>query len=72
MRAYGLPRHMDVQYPDIRDIQMYGLASHVGKFPGKSGDYHPYLRSNHRAWVRRIWKKRERARQARELQKEME
>jgi hypothetical protein len=62
MRGYGLPRTKDLEYPDIDDIQTYGLASHVGQFPGKSGDYHGYLRPKSKARNRRIWKRKERLR----------
>jgi hypothetical protein len=61
MRPYGLPRICDLEYPDIGDIQLYGLKSSVGKFPGKNGDYRPYCRNHSKA--RRIWKKKERAAQ---------
>lgn len=33
MKAYGIPRHNDVEFPDIGDIKGFGLASHVGSVP---------------------------------------
>ena len=38
MKAYGIPRTKDVEWPDVADIQNYGMSSHVGKYPSKSGD----------------------------------
>ncbi len=53
MRAYGLPRNLNIESPDLGDICEYGL---------KTGRIHP--RWNHacncKSRVRRFWKKRER------------
>lgn len=60
MKGYGLPREKSLESPDIADIQEFGLASHVGKLPGKSGDFHPYNPPEDKARTRRLWKRKER------------
>lgn len=60
MKPYGIPRVREAEFPDVADIQKFGFKSSCGRIAGKSGDYRPYIRGNHKAWVRRIWKKRER------------
>ena len=58
MKAYGLPRHKDIEYPDVADIQQYGLASHVGRVKTESKEYKSYTRKAiKRREVRRYWKK---------------
>lgn len=37
MRGYGLPRNDDIASPDKLDLVNYARASHVGRFPSKSG-----------------------------------
>ena len=62
MIGYGLPRHSNVEFPDIADIQTYGLKSSTGKMPEKCGDYKPYVRSaNNRAQTKRYWKRKARS-----------
>ena len=46
MKAYGIPRILDIEFPDIGDIKMFGMQSHVGQLIRKSGDYHSYTRSS--------------------------
>jgi hypothetical protein len=61
MKAYGLPRDKDIEWPDVGSIQHYGLASHVGKFQERSGVYKPYIRSaEKRNAIRRHFKRIER------------
>jgi hypothetical protein len=60
MKPYGVPRVLDVQWPDVADIRRFGFASHAGKFPGKSGDYHPYISGVKKARARRYWKRKAR------------
>lgn len=67
VRPYGIPRTLDVAFPDVGDIRRFGLASHVGSLPGKSGDFHPYCRGEKKARTRRIWKRRERTNAARAI-----
>lgn len=53
MKAYGIPRNKDVEYPDLGDIAYYGL---------KAGQLHPKWTANgdSKKRVRRYWKKRKR------------
>lgn len=61
MKAYGIPRIKDTEWPDVADIQNYGMPSHVGKYPSKSGDYKSYTRSaTKRQTTRRRFKRIER------------
>ena len=61
MQAYGLPRDLDIQWPDVGSIRQYGLASHVGKNPEKCGVYKPYIRkAEKRRATRRHFKRIER------------
>jgi hypothetical protein len=58
MRPYGIPRHLEVEFPDVADIQRYGMKSCVGKL---KGDQHSYTRSaESRRQTRRFFKKSER------------
>lgn len=54
MKPYGLPRHKDVEAPDIGDIKVYGLKTSAG---GKD-----YFRGRKRqkAATRRRWKRKAR------------
>jgi hypothetical protein len=54
MRAYKNIRF--TEFPDVGDICNEGRASHVGKLPGKSGDYRPYKirRRATRRYLKRI------------------
>lgn len=61
LKPYGVPRTQDLIYLDVASIQAFGLASHCGRTPGKSGDYRPYIRGNRKAATRRIWKRKARA-----------
>ena len=61
MRPYGIPRDPELEYPDVGTIQAYGFKSSCGRFPGKSGDYRPYICGAHKARTRRIWKRKARA-----------
>ena len=58
MRAYGLPRVKDVEYPDLADIITYGLKSSVGRCPGKCGVIRSLQKSKNRKRSYQIWKKR--------------
>ena len=58
MKPYGLPRDGDVSHPDVADIHLYGLASHVGHIAGPGGDFRSNFRSvTAKAISRRIWKR---------------
>jgi len=47
--------------PDVVDIKLDARKSSFGKFPGKSGDFHPYSRSNKRKKMRRYLKRSDKA-----------
>lgn len=72
MKAYGLPRVPGIEYPDVGDIRLFGLASHVGrlqKWPG--GEYRGYCRANHKAKSRRYFKRRARTEGKKEIINQM-
>jgi hypothetical protein len=64
MKAYGLPRNKDVEYPDVADIRKYGLQTSIG-----GRDY--FKNKIHKAQIRRKWKKKERRKIKLFLKKEM-
>lgn len=37
MKAYGIPRWMDVAWPDVADIRIFALKTSIG---GKARGYH--------------------------------
>ena len=45
MRAYGLPRIIDIQNPDKADIRMYALKSCTGCFAEKSGEFRGIIKN---------------------------
>lgn len=58
MKPYGIPRHLEVEFPDVADIQRYGMKSCIGKL---KDDQHSYTRSaEQRQKTRRFFKKSER------------
>lgn len=60
MKPYGLPRVIELEQPDVGDIQRFGLKSSAGRI--KSKEYKSYIRkSKKRNEIRRTWKKKERA-----------
>jgi hypothetical protein len=59
MRPYGVKI---IAHPDVADIREMGAKSSVGKFPGRSGAYHGYIRdSAAKAVIRRHWARKARA-----------
>lgn len=48
MRAYGLPRDLDLESPDLADIQTFGLKSSKSRARGKGGDVKNSFRSSSR------------------------
>lgn len=46
MKAYGLPRNDDVEFPDVADIHQYGLKSSAGHLRGKGGDIRSSFRNS--------------------------
>lgn len=70
MKAYGIPRTTDVEFPDCADLIKFALAGHVGHLPEKCGCYKNNNRSSlAKRRTRRIWKKKLRAKEKRELNK---
>ena len=70
MKAYGVPRTLDVEYPDLLDISNYGLKTSTGQLKSKGGDYRGSTKTKKRNTNRRLWKKIERQKSKRELQGE--
>jgi len=69
MKPYGLPRWKNIEFPDVADIQEFGLKSSAGNLPKKGGDIHSSFRSSSgKRGTRRVYKKRERLRVKRELE----
>jgi len=61
MKPYGIPRHPDIDSPDLADIHLYGLKSSISRIPGKNGDIKNSFRaSKNKRNTRRIWKKKAR------------
>ena len=70
MKPYGTPREVwaDPKYADVDDIQHYGMKSSVGRTHGSLQAQHPFIRkAKNRNFVRRIWKKKLRAANRKEL-----
>ena len=62
MKAYGLPRVKDLESPDCADICKFGLKSSKSRVEGLGGDIKNSFRSSTaKKATRRIWKKKERA-----------
>jgi hypothetical protein len=73
MRAYGAPRTMDRQWPDLLDIRNHGLPSASSRCRGKGGDIkNSFRRSTVKRTIRRFWKKRERLASKRNITNEIE
>lgn len=62
MKGYGLPRVLDIEFPDKLDITNYGLNTRV---------HGEKRKSEGKRRRRRIWKKRERSAQKVELHKQL-
>ncbi len=71
MRGYGLPRNKDVECADCVDIQTYGLQSSCSRVPRYGNIKNSVRSSKRKRTARRVWKKLERKRQRRELEKEI-
>lgn len=72
MKPYGIPRVPELDFPDVYDIKKFGFASHIGRLPGKSGDFRPYIRGTNKASTRRIWKRKARAEGKSIIRKELQ
>lgn len=71
MRGYGLPRHPDLDAPDLVDIGVYGMKTSTGQLQSQGGDYHGSTRKHKRNRQRRFWKKQERVHAKRDIYKEL-
>jgi hypothetical protein len=38
MKGYGVPRKLDIEFPDLLDICRYGLKTSTGQIVSKGGD----------------------------------
>ena len=73
MKAYGHPRWIDLDFPDLGDIHEFGLKSAKSRVRGKSGDFkNSFRKPAKKRAARRVWKKRQRAINKRELFKQIE
>jgi len=61
MKAYGLPRNLDIEFPDLVDIHHYALKTSTGQIKSKGGDFRGSVKTKNRNKLRRIWKKSARA-----------
>lgn len=61
MKPYGIPRNFDTEYPDLADMQHYGLKASKGNLQGKGGDIRRTQKSaKAKAASRRIYKRKAR------------
>ncbi len=69
MRPYNTIK--PIEHPDILDITTQARASHVGRLPGKSGDFKPYaVNPKTKAQTRRNLKRRDRQAVTRQIAKD--
>ena len=71
MKGYGLPRTMDIEYPDLYDIAYYGLKTSTGRI-NKGRDDHGSQRTKPKQIARRRLKKAIRQENKSNLRKEIE
>jgi hypothetical protein len=67
MKGYGLPRVIDLECPDLLDIQNYGLKSSKSRVVRNGTIKNSFRNSKLKRDTRRIWKKKARAAQKGEL-----
>ena len=60
MKAYGLPRNSNIEFPDIADIAEFALKTSTGQIESLGGDYRGSSKTKNRNKTRRIWKKKAR------------
>jgi hypothetical protein len=58
MKAYGLHRDKDIEFPDKADIRQYGLKSSTGRIKNESGEYKSHTRSARNKQKSRLYFKR--------------
>jgi len=71
MKGYGLPRNLDIEFPDLADIRNFGLKTSTGQLESKGGDYRGSSKKNVRNRNRRFWKKQARINAKRSIYKEL-
>lgn len=71
MKAYGLPRNLDIEFPDLLDIQNYALKTSTGQNRSKGGDFRGSVKTKNRNSTRRIWKKADRANVKKDIRDEI-
>ena len=71
MKGYGLPRNLDIEFPDLLDIQVYALKTSTGQIKSKGGDYRGSVKTKNRIRNRRYWKKLARTHAKRDLYNEL-
>jgi len=71
MKGYGLPRNLDIESPDLLDIQVYALKTSTGQIKSLGGDYRGSVKRKNRVRNRRNWKKLARAHAKRAIYKEL-
>jgi hypothetical protein len=58
MKAYGVPRTLELENPDLADLKKYGSPGSMGNVKGPGGDYHSMFRSaKTKAKTRRYFKR---------------
>lgn len=61
MKPYGIPRHPDVENPDLVDLRVYALKSSRGRLPSLGGDRKNSIRkSSIKRNTRVRWKRKAR------------
>jgi len=71
MKGYGLPRNLNIEFPDLLDIQEYALKTSTGQIKSLGGDYRGSVRTKNRVRNRRYWKKNARNHAKRDLYNEL-
>jgi len=62
MKAYGIPRSPDAEYPDLVDAKTYAVKSSLVNTKSKSGNVRNSSKNSQtKRNTRRLWKKKERA-----------
>ena len=71
MKAYGLPRTLDIENPDLMDIFTYALKTSTGQIKSKGNCYRGSVKTKNRNKNRRIYKKQERTHVKRDILEEI-
>ena len=71
MKPYGIPRLNLLIYPDIADIHHFGLKSSIGSIEKYGNIRGIHKNKNTKRITRRLWKKRARAKNKKEINLEI-